>query len=254
MYRTQTETTTLIKKNPKAESKSYGNLVPVNGHSWVSSDTTYLGRYRNEDGYGLSGFYFRDFKKMRHAIALNKGNFLTRYRFPIVDIPFSSPMHRWDNLFFCGGYDATLPDGNWFGTNERLLEYVLKGLKPMGFIVVEESQKEKFIQMVAGKLEYKILPHFWGGHCEIGFANKGKIGELFDIEKLIQSYQILSEKMGYELNESVAISLREIADCELKEFFDYDYANPVYTIDCIIVGLILGFPIESTFAFLNDYR
>ncbi|MGQ4666681.1 hypothetical protein ACUIJN_12760 [Metabacillus halosaccharovorans] len=245
---------TCVKSNQIGEGIIKGNLLPVSGHSWVSSDTSDIGRYKNRDGYGLSGFYFRDFKNMRHAISLDNGHFQTKYRFPIVDIPFSSPMHRWDNLYFCGGYGATLPDGQQFDTNERLIEYVLKKQKPMGFIVVEKSKIDRFIQMVEGNLDYKIMPHFREDYVELGFANIGKIGDLFDIEQLICSYQILNEKMGFELNESNATKLRKITDCEFKDFFDYDYANPNYMIDCMIVGLILGFPVESTFAFLNNYR
>jgi len=60
--------------------------------------------------------------------------------------------------------------------------------------------------------------------------------------------------MGEDPYESDANELWDIGDCELKDFFDYDYAHPVSDIDCMIVGLILGFPVESTFAFLNDYR
>lgn len=244
----------IVKSNQVIARRGGLDLVPVSGHSWVSDVTTYIGRYRNHDGLGLSGFYYKDFKKMRHAISLHNGHFQTRYRFPIVDIPFSSPMHRWDNLYFCGGYDATLPDGQQFDTNERLIKYVLNGKKPMGFILIEESEIDKFIQMVEGKLEYKIVPHFWEGHVEMGVANIGKITDFFDIELLIQSYQILSEKMGEDPFELYAYELRDIASCELKDFFDYDYANPIYPIDCMIVGLILGFPVESTFAFLNKYR
>jgi len=184
------------KSNHIIEVKKGLNLIPLSGHSWVSNETTSIGRYRNQEGYGLSGFYFRDFNKMRHAISLYNGNFQTRYRYPIVDIPFSSPMHRWDNLYFCGGYGAVLPDGKWFGSNERLVEYVLDKKKPMGFIVIKESEIDKFIQMVEGKLNYKIKPHFWEGYVEMGIANRGKIGDFFNIERLIQSYQILSEKNG----------------------------------------------------------
>lgn len=229
-------------------------LIPVKGHSWVCYDRTYRGKYRDQDGHGLSGLYFREYKKMRHAVVIGNGHFLTRYRYPKIDIPFSSPMHRWDNLFFCGGYSVKLPDGSRFDTNERTVEYVVKGLKPTGFIVVKETEKSRFIEMVEDKIDYKVSPHFWEGYCEIGFANKGRLKDLFNIEELINSYKLLNKEMGYEMHEPNILKLKEVSNQELKDFLNYDYAHPVYTIDLMIVGLILGYPLESTFAVINDFR
>lgn len=230
------------------------SLVPVKNYSWVLRGKPYVGRYKNEEGDGLSGFYFRDYKRMRHSISLYNGNFQTRYRYPKVDIPFSSPMHRWDNLYFCGGYGATNPDGTPFDTAERLVQYVVTGRKPMGFIVVEEKDKDKYIDMVGDSVDYKVLPHWLDNHCEIGFANRGLLGDLFDVDGMVESYMLLNQMTFSNITELDLKLFGGIKKKRLQDFFDYDYAHPRTTVDELTVGCILGYPLESTFAFSNDLR
>lgn len=81
--------------------KPVNALIPVNGYSWTSIDVKDAGKYRDQNGLGLSGFFYRDFKATRHTIPIGNGIPLSRYRYPKTEIPFKSPMHRWDNLFFC---------------------------------------------------------------------------------------------------------------------------------------------------------
>lgn len=85
-------------------------LVAVD--SWACPKTMkYKGKYRNEDGQGLCGFYRRDYKKTTDMVVLSNGNVIIRYKYPKVDIPFKSPMMRWHNLAFNGSLlrESTVP-------------------------------------------------------------------------------------------------------------------------------------------------
>lgn len=88
-------------------------------------------------------------------IALNSGNVMTRYRFPRVDIPFSSPVLRWENLWFCGGWSTQGPNGEEMDSGERLLQAVIDGLKPMGFICGPQAE----IETLSRRTELAELPH-----------------------------------------------------------------------------------------------
>lgn len=55
-------------------------LIPVDG--WVTNDTKNQGKYLNEQGLGLSGFYRRDFKFNSDMVVLSNGHFAFRYKYP----------------------------------------------------------------------------------------------------------------------------------------------------------------------------
>ncbi|MGF7058675.1 hypothetical protein [Brassicibacter mesophilus] len=217
------------------------NLVAING--WVEKDRPYKGKYRNEEGLGLSGIYRRDYKKVSHILRLYNGNLNLRYSFPKVEIPFSTPMLNWDNIYFI--------DSNY---SDKLVEAVLTARKPIGFIVVEKAEVDTYIKKIEDKgVEYLVKPHFWEGHCEIGIANKGKIRELFDIEALLESYDLMSKSYGYSLiDQEDKEELNILFNKELSDFLtDYDYVNPISDAMFVLNGLILGYPIESTVAVIT---
>ena len=230
------------------------NLATITG--WVCNKEKGVGRYRNEDGYGLYGFYRRDYKKTSEVIILNNGHsWCFKYKFPRVEIPFSSPMVRWDNLFFCGGYSLEKPDGTYADKKEYLVDAVIAGLKPIGFIIVREDESEQIINKIKKNgLKYAINPHHWNGYCEIGIANHGKIKDNFDIEAVIESYRLVSKGLGYNLltNED-EVKLRKISTSNLSDFISgFDYGNCEKKVfEDVLTGLLLGYPIESTVSFLT---
>lgn len=228
-------------------------LTPVD--AWTNSTDFYRGKYRNEQGLGLSGLYRRDYKKSSEMLVLSNGNLAAKYKYPKVTHSFNSTMVRWENLYFCGGYNVRVEDGKRLGSNELLIDAVIKGLKPIGFIVVKKTEADKYIKRVIDKgLKYSVKPHFWDGFCEIGIANIGKLEEHFDFDKLIEAYDLFSKALGYELiEEDEREWLYSMAKLQLSDFicgFDY-LSSEKSTGGDILTGLLLGYPIESTVACLD---
>jgi len=244
----------IIEERGMTGEKPVNALIPVEGYSWTSMDVKDAGKYRDQNGFGLSGFFYRDFKATRHAIPIGNGLVLSRYRYPRFEIPFKSPMHRWDNLFFCGGYRVCHPDGRQFDTHERLVEYVVTRKKPMGFVVAREDEVDKLVGMVGDGIDYKIVCTK-SGRCTVGFANRGVTSHLFDIDSLIESYQMLNEGYPYSvITEADLKQFETISQKRFSDFLDYDYAHPCTVVEFLKVGFILGYPIESTFAVINGLR
>jgi len=90
-----------------------------------------------------------------------------------------------------------------------LLKSVMDGLKPIGFVSLTDYAETDFVsEAVKSMLEYKIAQ-----------------GNQFQRRVLSLSDQKLSDYLA-----------------------GFDYANPEDNYELILTGLILGFPIESTFA------
>lgn len=217
------------------------NLKQVNGCSWAMNKQNYLGKYRDEEGNGLTGYWERDNKKTTHILHLYNGNIVTKYRFPKIEIPFKSDMHNWKNMFFATG-----------GSDEELVERVANKQKPVGFIIVKD--KDLYIDKIKKlNIDYIDLENSKKyNYSEIGMiCCNEKLEDLFDINSLIVSYNKLGEaynkrKILEDMDD--IMYLKEVCKRRLSDFLKYDYANPHSDLELIIVGLILGYPIESTFS------
>lgn len=230
-------------------------LMPID--SWTDSTNLRSGRYKNEQGLGLSGWYRRDYKKSSEMLVINNGHLLCKYKYPRIVYSFGDSMLSWKNLYFCGGYGVIAEDGKRLGSYDLLIEAVIKGLKPIGFIIVKESEVDKYIKMaVEGNLEYSINPHHWKNHCEIGLANRGKIEDYFNFNNLIELYDFYSKALGYEiLSKQDKEWLRDKYKLQLSDFisgFEYSRSDKSNRED-VLTGLLLGYPIESTVACI-DYN
>jgi hypothetical protein len=115
-----------------------------------------------------NGWFICEYKTTKHMLALSNGEVYSRYRFPNLDIPFHSPMHRWENLWHVNGWDTLAEDGNKVNTNERLFSDVANGLKPMGFISGPQGEILQFAQRVEElELPFVVSPHHYQGWAEL---------------------------------------------------------------------------------------
>lgn len=127
---------------------------------WANTSGKFVGRYRNEKGLGLSGLYQKRFKKHNTMIFINNGYTLARYKYPNASIPFSSPMVRWQNLYFCGGFRIEKEDGTSTDSAELLFDAVASGQKLIGFIAAKSDVAEKLSEKARTVgLAYSINPH-----------------------------------------------------------------------------------------------
>lgn len=232
-------------------------LKPIK--AWPVRKREYIGKYRDENGHGLSGWFVREYRTVKHMLALSNGNLCSRYRFPNVSIPFKSLMHRWENLWHVGGWNTVAEDGSNVNTHESLFNDVAAGLKPMGFFSGPRDQIERYARRaIELGLPRSINAYPWcEGYAELGVCQPGRIGELFDIEAVITSYRLLGNTSwcNFDFLSDDEDKLREVAEHQLCDYLsDWDYANPSSNFDCILVGLLLGFPLESTVAFILGTR
>lgn len=232
--------------------KKYKDLIQVDG--WTIPKKKYYGRYCDDSGNTLNGLYRRDYKENSVMLAINNGNLVRRYKYPKIEIPFKSKMVRWENLHFCGGLGIPKPDGTNAGANDELLQAVIDGLKPVGFIITDKP--EIYInKAMKSQCKYTINNVAWlQNYKEVAIANGGKLKDNFDLNSLIESYRSMSREVGWNLltkeDESRLLSK---GNCDLSDFLvDWDYANPKSNYDLALTGLLLGFPIESTVAIMIE--
>lgn len=228
------------------------NITAYDG--WICHQQQYKGKYRNEEG--LSGLYQREYKNTKEMIVLYNGHLLRKYKYPKIEIPFRSSMVRWQNLYFCGGFGMQYEDGSRADTNELLIQSVINKEKPIGFVFVNNKDKEMLINKIEkSALTYIVNNSCQEGYYEIGVANHGTIKDNFDINALIESYKLYGEKINFKfITEEIEFSLRSLSEKKLSDFLqDYDYANPSSIIDLIVTGLILGYAVESTMAIIMEW-
>jgi len=257
-------------------------LVAYDG--WTGKREKYKGIHRAETGYGLSGLYMRIQKHNVTMCFLNNGHNLRSYKYPRVEVPFKSSMHSWRNLFFCGGYTISDIDEKNLGTHELLLETVLANKKPIGFIVCYKDEVDKFINRIKevnNNIQDKnkqFIYHIntmpaWNKYVgpntfvltervELAVACPGKVKEYFDLDKLIKSYELFHNKYKQFrkiknderlLDEEDVHDILELKEHYLSDFLtDWDYANPHTDFEVIKTGLLLGYPIESTFSIITQ--
>ncbi|MEJ2691209.1 MAG: hypothetical protein P8130_14965, partial [Deltaproteobacteria bacterium] len=76
---------------------------------------------------------------------------------------------------------------------------------------------------------------------------------LFNFDHLIQEYTELENGSGCKVLAPIASLERFLAttaDKDLESFLTFDYLHPASAFDFIITGLILGYPVENTYALL----
>jgi hypothetical protein len=244
----------IVQTNESAESNLNNIPILIKIDGWVSPIKEYRGKYRDEHEFGYCGFYRRDFKNHSRMYVFNRGNILNYYNYPKVNMPFSSEMVRWENLYYCGGYGIEKEDGTQVYTEDSLFQTVIDGLKPMAFVIVREDDRDRFIYRAEENgLMYTINPHFYKDHCEVAVTHKGRIKDYFDLTDFIESYRIMSRSIGYEiLSYEEEKFLLEKSDLNLSDFLSgFDYVNPITNADFALTGLLLGYPIESTVAILT---
>ena len=183
----------------------------------------------------------------------NKGYDMGTYCYPSLKIPFKSPMVRWWNLFYCGGYSITSPDYQNYSSKIHIIEDVLHKKKPIGFALIDNDKIPFIIKRIekAG-YPYSIEPHETFPSSFIGICQPLTFGKAFNIKKFLKSYKLFANAAHVTLlNKKDGQFFLSKLDTPLSYWLkDWDYANPVTHQDLALTGLLLGYPIESTVAIM----
>lgn len=145
-------------------------------------------------------------------------------------------------------------------TQINLIQDVINGLKPMGFCYsFDKNEKDDYMNLVIKSgLPYTTDELDWKNPYHpirygINICQHGKIGELFDVDAVIESYKLLDSSHEKWIYNMIKNNLLKIKNNELSNYLtNWNYGNPKTVFEVVTVGLLLGYPIESTFALMTS--
>ena len=196
-------------------------------------------------------FVREDYKK-RSAVKVKDGR-KTLCVYHMNNIPFfQNDYLSWENLNCCNG---------WRYDEEYLLTAVQKHKKLVADINVETDSPDKAIvekTVESWNLDLDgcnlfISPDYVKGHkvywWSVIVARKGTLNDFFDMDEIISAYSLQEMKLDREeLQEYFSVPLIDLFAHKKK---DFDFANPRTVPECVITGLGLGYPLESTVSFIQ---
>ena len=221
----------------------------------------YPGKWRDDSNSPLNGIFRKSYKNGKdEVIFILNGHANLRYKFPHLEkLPFQSSLHRWHNLLMCGGIGCGKLSGD-----DAILDAVVQKQKPLGDILAAETAKTK-IEKIADQTGLEIwtkartdqyYKHNTNGeqNYDVLLAQPGTLGELFDLEAVISSYDALLSRdtSTITIKDQCLKLFRSRLNYDsgktlIKIFGNYEWASPEDPDDLMMTGLVLGYPIESTY-------
>ena len=198
----------------------------------------------------LHGIYHAEQESAVHAIIFIQGGRVADYGYPRVDRMFASPMINDFNLHFIGRWQ-------WPFENEgdALVERIAEYLKPAGLITASKDQGPGLLQKARdaglGAVFQDDEPR---GVQYLGFAVRGTFIELFDLDSLVADYKAYEREARFLHDDSavdIELMIASIKNDSIMSHVErFLCMNPGDIADIITSGLIFGYPIETTVAFL----
>lgn len=179
-----------------------------------------------------------------------------RFRFRNVGEEIDCPYISWENLAYCGWYDK---DG------DDIISIMLVDRKLFASLGFENSDlvHDGNGRFADDEIENIIKQNdsLMGGYLEDGIevymdvfiCKKGTISDYIDIENVFSFY----EKLGMKLWNNEKEMIKELCDHNISEFATKSlltYTHPKNRVELVVVGLLLGYPIESTVSILNNKK
>lgn len=237
-------------KEPELFSDEECNESDDSNNSNDSEDDQFDTVYRDTNGKRVGGLIKFTDHNVEVMICLNKGWNMRTYPYPRVKIPFSSPMVRWWNLFYCGGFGIRDPNDVDLSTNEELIDAVIAKKKPIGFASLFDEKLQPFVDKVKSTgLPYHVKASgFRPGHYFLGVCQTTTFGETFNITLWLMSYTLMSHAANtILLDKSDVEFFLSLKDKPLSFWLkDWNYAHAHSNRDLALTGLLLGYSIEST--------
>lgn len=179
-----------------------------------------------------------DYKKRSKVRVHNNGYHLITYRFNNVP-EFESPWISWANLDQCGG---------WATKDEYLRTAVQNGTKLVAGIVHRADENiEVTVDVIVDSRDHGWLDGYKLTHV----SRTGCLYDYYDIESVLAHYGrlgiVLTVEELHQIDEYCRIKLSEFG----TEKAPFDYVNASTTVELIVTGLLLGYPLESTASILE---
>ena len=196
-------------------------------------------------------FVREDYKK-RSAVKVKNGR-KTVCVYHMNNIPFfQNDYLSWENLNCCGG---------WKFDDKYLYTAVQNHKKLVVTITVETDSPDKTVvektvenwNLDLHECDLFISPDYVKGHkvywWSVIVARKGTLNDFFDMEEITSAYSLQGLELDREeLQEYFSVPLIDLFAHKKK---DFDFANPRTVPECVITGLGLGYPLESTVSFIQ---
>lgn len=177
---------------------------------------------------------------------------VAQFEFPATGIQFASPLVRYDNLLFRGGWGSTpVKDGN-----DDIFQAVFEGRKAVGqswSVTREETSMwigrvEQQNQISGSRFGYHVIRPFQD-KPRIHFVSiyrNGSVGEVFGAANLA----VLDEdyaRAGLPLdNDDLTFRLSSYVDTPIADLVQQNLeTHPLH-----LIGLLYGYPVESTMSIL----
>jgi len=221
------------------------------------------GANREPDGRPRNGVYLQSFRATQTKSYIRNGTVLRRYRYPKFIPAFHSALVNNYNQHLSGDWywqyreDGTRRDKGQHN-NEIILERLENGLKPLGGLRFFEDEKKRIGIFLDRLLKSRLAFSFRKERGELLFfvCQKGRIGDLFDLDGLLADYLAMESAAGrkvlgpFKKIKNFLSSLQE--DC-LERYLAFDHQKVSGILETILVGLILGYPPENTYALLLEH-
>ena len=218
------------------------------------------GGSREKTGCPRNGIYLQSFQKFEIKRYIRNGIILGVFRYPRFSRTFSSPMVNDYNQNLAGGwYWQYREDGSLRGSreynNEIIFERLVAGRKPLGGLRFWDDageKKEKFLQrLLDSDLRYTRAREQQEEFFTV--SRRGRLGDLFNFDGIAKDYAELERGAGCCIlgsHANLERFLNSLASESLESYLGFDHLHPKSSFDFILTGLILGYPLENTYAIL----
>ena len=196
--------------------------------------------------------------KHRTKIRVESADGKTVYRiYRCYSLPFYEHQYlSWANLDCCNG---------WKHDESYLYTAVQNNLKLVSGIsitdVTEKPVDENKIRLSIEQLihpydksreDYYITNMRENGpyrFINVEIIRRGTLADFYDIDEIVDVYK--THDILVDINTLYIYFKVELSDLFTEKFNEYEYPNPSTLVECIVTGLGLGYPIESTVGFIQ---
>jgi len=142
----------------------------------------------------------------------------------------------------------------------------------MGFMSFQANKQDEMYHHWLAYCQKSGLPFInvtdkkeWGTYNELGIARPEPLTELVDLDALQHDYRAYAEGCKFRKDSFLKESIEDIVEDiitildQMKtqsaaDYLDMDYANPETADELMQVGLLLGYPIETTVSLIRVHN
>lgn len=200
-----------------------------------------------------------DFKERTQVKVQNRDGW-THKVYKMYNIPFYEHQYMsWANLDCCGG---------WWCDENVILKNIKTEKKLAGTysLITDKDGLNEELEAINRRMGFtddfvtealmfepwETYDHRWL-FC-VGFARNGRLSDYYDFQEIRQAYG--RQGINFTARESVSIQKMmdmEIADLMFRNPNGYDPINPRGDDECVITGMLFGYPVESTASFIMGF-